>query len=132
LIAVVALQCGLNIAIVFSAAKRTNDVVPVHRSRLQRERLAIEREISAGALDPTRAVTLEHARRLLKSLDENIAFEECERSPATVLGVAASARTIGSVLSVLIAGFLFAFEGYNSSRQNGWEYGGDGVFAKDG
>ena len=35
-------------------------------------------------------------------------------------------------LSVLIAGFLFAFEGYNSSRQNGWEYGGDGVFAKDG
>ena len=132
LIAVVALQCGLNIAIVFSAAKRTNDVVPVHRSRLQRERLAIEREISAGALDPTRAVTLEPARRLLKSLDENIAFEECERSPATVLGVAASARTIGSVLSVLIAGFLFAFEGYNSSRQNGWEYGGDGVFAKDG
>ena len=72
-------------------------------------------------------MTLEHARRLLKSLDENIAFEECERSPATVLGVAASARTIGSVLSVLIAGFLFAFEGYNSSRQNGWEYGGDGV-----
>ena len=67
----------------------------------------------------------------LKTLDENIAFEECERSPATVLGVAASARTIGSVLSVLIAGFLFAFEGYNSSRQNGWEYGGDGVFAKD-
>ena len=48
------------------------------------------------------------------------------------MGVAASARTIGSVLSVLIAGFLFAFEGYNSSRQNGWDYGGDGVFAKDG
>ena len=132
LIAVVALQCGLNIAIVFSAAKRTNDVVPVHRSRIQRERITIEREMSAGALDPTRAVTLEHARRLLKTLDENIAFEEVERSPATVLGVAASARTIGSVLSVLIAGFLFAFEGYNSSRQNGWEYGGDGVFAKDG
>ena len=132
LIAVVALQCGLNIVIIFIAAKATNDIVPIHRSRLQRERLAIEREISAGALDPTRAVTLEHARRLLKTLDENIAFEEVERSPATVLGVAASARTIGSVLSVLIAGFLFAFEGYNSSRQNGWDYGGDGVFAKDG
>ena len=37
-------------------------------------------------------------------------LREVERSPATVLGVAASARTIGSVLSVLIAGFLFAFE----------------------
>ena len=49
-----------------------------------------------------------------------------------MLGVAASARTIGSVLSVLIAGFLFAFEGYNSSRQNGWEYGRDGIFGKDG
>ena len=96
----------------------------------QRERLAIEREISAGA-DTTRAVTLEHARRLLKTLDENIAFEEVEREPASVLGVAASAGTIGSVLSLLLGGLLFAFEGYNSSRQNGWKYGEDGVFSKE-
>ena len=71
------------------------------------------------------------ARRLLKTLDENIAFEEVEREPASVLGVAASAGTIGSVLSLLLGGLLFAFEGYNSSRQNGWKYGEDGVFSKE-
>ena len=130
LAALFAVLTGLAVVIIFIAAKATNDIVPIHRSRLQRERLAIEREISAG-VDSTRAVTLEHARRLLKTLDENIAFEEVEREPASVLGVAASAGTIGSVLSLLLGGLLFAFEGYNSSRQNGWKYGEDGVFSKE-
>ncbi|CAH0364723.1 unnamed protein product [Pelagomonas calceolata] len=130
LAALFAVLTGLSVVIIFVAAKTTNDITPIHRSRLQRERLAIEREISAG-VDSTRAVTLEHARRLLKTLDENIAFEEVEREPASVLGVAASAGTIGSVLSLLLGGLLFAFEGYNSSRQNGWKYGEDGVFSKE-
>ena len=56
--------------------------MPVHRSRIQRERITIEPEMSAGALDPTRAVTLEHARRFLKTLGENIAFEgACRTRP---------------------------------------------------
>ena len=53
----------------------------------QRERLAIERQILAGALDPTRAVTLEHARRpLLKSLSSSANW--LLPSQLTVLGVA--------------------------------------------
>ena len=71
LAALFAVLTGLSVVIIFVAAKTTNDITPIHRSRLQRERLAIEREISAGA-DATRAVTLEHARRLLKTIDENM------------------------------------------------------------
>ena len=133
LASVVSLHCGVSIVICFNQARRINDLVPAHRAHLQRERYAIECELGAtelrvGPETDRRVRDLRHARRLLKTADETIHFEEVECDPAALLGVPASAGAIGTVLSLLIGGFALAWEAYINGRSDGWDYDAHGFY----
>ena len=89
-----------------------------HRDYIRNEIFIIEEEIwelqlkerSKNKLDD-----LKSAKALLEQVDESINYKELIYKPTTIFGYAANNGVMGSVLSIVLTGVLFAIQGFVST-----------------
>ena len=89
-----------------------------HRDYIRNEIFIIEEEIwelqlkekSKNNLDD-----LKSAKALLEQVDESINYKELIYKPTTIFGYAANNGVMGSVLSIVLTGVLFAIQGFVST-----------------
>jgi hypothetical protein len=98
-----------------------------HRDFVRNELFIIEEEIwelRQSNADNERIVDLTSAKALLEQVDESINYKELIYKPTTIFGYAANNGVMGSVLSLVLTGVLFAVQGFVSTGINydnfGW------------
>ena len=99
-----------------------------HRDFVRNEIFIIEEEIWELKLKgehTDRITDLQSAKALLEQVDESINYKELIYKPTTILGYPAHNGVIGSVLGLVLTGFLFAVQGFVST---GIEYDAFGWF----
>ncbi len=117
------LICGVVLSIAsisivsISKATRLQSLSRKHRDLIKKEVFLHEKhllELDAQA-DRTQVEELQHAKALLQQVDEMIHFQEEIYKPTRVLGQAATQNVVNSTLGVLLAGLVFAVEGFGSA-----------------
>ena len=99
-----------------------------HRDFVRNEIFIIEEEIWELKLKgehDDRITDLQSAKALLEQVDESINYKELIYKPTTILGYPAHNGVIGSILGLVLTGFLFAVQGFVST---GIEYDASGWF----
>ena len=89
-----------------------------HRDFIRNEIFIIEEEIwelKAEGGNENKLVDLTSAKALLEQVDESINYKELIYKPTTIFGYAANNGVMGSVLSLVLTGVLFAIQGFVST-----------------
>ena len=114
--------CCVCLARIVLAAEECNQAYR-YRTLLQRERLAASsRAVVEGGTAGLAAAGL------LSAADAACGYEEEIVDPTTVLGVPASAMSVGTVLGLIAVGLGVFLEGYVKLGRDGWGYGDDGRY----
>jgi len=107
---------GISIASI-SKATRLQGLSRKHRDVIKKEIFLHEKHLLE--LDPAtqqgEAQELRHAKALLQQVDEMIHFQEEIYKPTRVLGQAATQNVVNSTLGFLVAGLIFAVEGFGGA-----------------
>jgi hypothetical protein len=88
-----------------------------HRDFIRNELFIIEEEIwemKLAGKKEERINDLLSAKALLQQVDESINYKELIYKPTTIFGYAANNGVMGSVLGLILTGFLFAVQGFVS------------------
>ena len=99
-----------------------------HRDFIRNQLFIIEEEIwemKLAGKGEDRITDLLSAKTLLQQVDESINYKELIYKPTTIFGYAANNGVMGSVLGLVLTGFLFAVQGFVSV---GIEYDSFGWF----
>jgi len=89
-----------------------------HRDYIRNEIFIIEEEIWELQLkerSKKKLDDLKSAKALLEQVDESINYKELIYKPTTIFGYAANNGVMGSVLSIVLTGVLFAIQGFVST-----------------
>jgi len=117
LIAVLVLSiASISIASI-AKATRLQALSRKHRDVIKKEVFLHEKHLLEldAATQKDEVEELQHAKALLQQVDEMIHFQEEIYKPTTVLGQAASQNVVNSTMGVLVAGLVFAVEGFSSA-----------------
>ncbi len=89
-----------------------------HRDFVRNELFIIEEEIwelRLSGTDNEKITDLLSAKALMQQVDESINYKELIYKPTTIFGYAANNGVMGSILSLVLTGVLFAIQGFVST-----------------
>jgi len=117
------LICGFVLSIAsisivsITKATRLQSLSRKHRDVIKREIFLHEKHLLEldSATQMPQIEELQHAKALLQQVDEMIHFQEEIYKPTRVLGQAATQNVVNSTLGVLLAGLVFAVEGFGGA-----------------
>lgn len=114
---IIILISSISIFAIFKAIK-LQSLSAEHRDFIRNELFIIEEEIwelKLAEIGEERIGDLYSAKALLEQVDESINYKELIYKPTTIFGYAANNGVMGSILSLVLTGVLFAVQGFVST-----------------
>ena len=114
---IIILISSISIFAIFKAIK-LQSLSAEHRDFIRNELFIIEEELwelKLAGIGEERINDLQSAKALLEQVDESINYKELIYKPTTIFGYAANNGVMGSILSLVLTGVLFAVQGFVST-----------------